>query len=605
MKLHPTTVAFLLLVPGTLAAQEWPQWRGPNRDGVSPDSGLLKEWPGGAPKLVWQVDRVGVGYSSLSVRGGRLYTQGDLQGVEHVICLSAEDGKILWAVQAGPVAARLAQRVASELKVMDRDGDGVVDEAEALARLGWNLNQFDRPVEGDPKAIARARAKRLIAKLDKNGDGRLDFLEFGPGLRDKASEIDVPDQQADVAALAKKRTDALFEALDKDKDGRITRAEASGSVLASLFDKIDQPDPSTGKKDQVLTREELQAYLEKSEPGRDGILTEEELTQYFLAKFPGRDGILTPDELRSTYGGYRNGYGDGPRGTPTLDGEVLYAEGGTGDVCCLEAASGKTVWHVNLVSDLGGGVPGWGYSESPLVLGNWLIVTPGGKKGTLAALDKRTGKVVWRSEGDTEGAHYSSPVVAELGGVRQIVQMASKTVFGVRAENGGHLWSYSHANNGTANICTPIPWKDHVFASSAYGTGGGLVRIGSDGAGAEEVYFEKKMANHHGGIVRVEEHLYGFGDSGLICLDFLTGKIAWVARSVGKGSLVYADGMLYCLGEGHQMALVEATPKEYREHGRFKIDNLGRPSWAHPVVAGGRLYIRNQDRLAAYDVKAP
>ncbi|HVE41617.1 MAG TPA: PQQ-binding-like beta-propeller repeat protein [Planctomycetota bacterium] len=605
MLLHPTAIAFLLLVPGSLAAQEWPQWRGPNRDGVSSETGLLKEWPGGAPKLLWQIDRVGVGYSSLSVRGGRLYTQGDLQGVEHVICLNAQDGTIVWAAQPEPVATRLAQRVASELKTMDRDGDGIILEAEALARLGWSLNQFDRPVDGDPKAIAAARAKRLLAKLDKDGDGRLDFLEFGPGLRDKAAEIDVPDKQADAAALAKKRVDAIFDALDKDKDGRITRAEASGSLLASLSDKIDQPDPSTQKKDQVLTREEVQAYFEKAEAGRDGILTEEELAAYFAAKFPGRDGIMTADELRSVYGGYRNGYGDGPRGTPTLDGDFLYAEGGAGDVCCLEAATGKTVWHVNLVSDLGGGVPGWGYSESPLILGDWVVVTPGGKKGTLAALDKKTGKVVWRSEGDTEGAHYSSPVIAELGGVRQIVQMASKSVFGVRADNGGHLWAYSHANNGTANICTPVPWKDHVFASSAYGTGGGLVRIATDGAGAEEVYFEKKMANHHGGIVRVDDHLYGFGESGLICMNFLTGKIAWAARSVSKGSLVYADGMLYCLGEGHQMALVEATPKEYREHGRFKIDNLGRPSWAHPVVAGGRLYLRNQERLAAYDVKAP
>jgi outer membrane protein assembly factor BamB len=600
-----TPMTLLFLIPGALLAQDWPQWRGPSRDGVSLETGLIKDWPGGSPKLVWQVDRVGVGYSSLSVRGGRLYTQGDLSGVEHVICLSALDGKILWAVQPEPVAAKLTQRVATELKAMDRDGDGIIVEAEALARLGWNFNQFDRPVDGDPKAIASARAKRLIAKLDKNGDGRLDFLEFGPGLREKSAEIDTPDKQADVQALAKTRVDALMEALDKDKDGRLSRAEIAGTPLASIADKIAQPDPATQKKNQMLSREELLAYFVKFEPGKDGVLTEEELTSYFLAKFPGRDGILTPDELRSTYGGYRNGYGDGPRGTPTLDGDVLYAEGGSGDVSCLELATGKTVWHVNLVSDLGGGVPGWGYSESPLVLGDWLIVTPGGKKGTLAALEKKTGKVVWRSEGDTEGAHYSSPVVADLGGVRTIVQMASKTVFGVRADNGRHLWSYTNANNGTANVCTPIPWKDHVFASSNYGVGGGLVKIGTDGSSAQEVYFEKKMANHHGGIVKLDDYMYGFGNGGLICMNFLTGQIAWVNRSVSKGSLVYADGMLYCLGEGHQMALVEANPKEYKEHGRFKIDNLGKPSWAHPVVAGGRLYIRNQDRLAAYDVKGP
>jgi outer membrane protein assembly factor BamB len=604
MTLRPIPAALLLLFPGALAAQDWPQWRGPNRDGVSAETGLLKEWPASGPKQLWQVDRVGVAYSSLSVKGGRLYTQGDLSGVEHVVCLNAEDGRIVWAVQPAPVAARLTQKVASELKAMDRDGDGKIDEAEALARLGWSFNQFDRPVEGDPMAIATARAKRLIAKLDKNGDGKLDFLEFGPGLRDKAAEIDTVDKSADVEALAKRRTAALLEALDKDKDGRLSRAEAAG-VLGSLFDKIAKIDPATKKKEEFLTAEAIQAYFAKFEPGRDGVLTEEEIARYDAAKFPGRDGILTADELRSTYGGYRNDFGDGPRGTPTLDGDVLYAEGGNGDLCCLEAATGKTVWHLNLVSDLGGSVPGWGYSESPLVLGDWLIVTPGGKKGTLAALEKKTGKVVWRSEGDSEGAQYSSPIMAELGGVRQIVQMASKSVFGVRADDGRHLWAYTKANNGTANICTPVPWKDHVFASSDYGTGGGLVRIATDGAGAEEVYFEKKMANHHGGIVRVGEYLYGFGNGGLICMNFMTGKVAWVNRSVGKGSLVCAEGMLYCLGEGHQMALVEANPQEYRERGRFKIDNLGRPSWAHPVVADGRLYIRNLERLAAYDVKAP
>ena len=597
--------ALLLMVPAAAAAQEWPQWRGPNRDGVSAETGLLKEWPGGTPKLLWQHDQVGVGYSSLSVKGGRLYTQGDLQGVEHVICLNAEDGRIVWAVQPEPVAGRLAQRVASEVKTMDRDGDGTIVEAEALGRLGWDFNKFDRAADGDPKQISVDRAKRLIAKLDKNGDGKLDFLEFGPGLREKAHEVDDQDKQADVQALARQRCDGLFAALDKDKDGKINRSETSNTPLSSLSDRIDQNDPETKKKDQILTREEIQAYLVKSEPGRDGVLTEEELAQYFEATFRGRDGILTADEVKGAFGGYRNGYGDGPRGTPTLDGDYLYAEGGSGDVCCLEIATGKTVWHVNLVSDLGGGVPGWGYSESPLLLGDWVIVTPGGKKGTLAALDKKSGKVVWRSEGDTESAHYSSPVVAELGGVKQIVQMGSKSTFGVRADSGRHLWSYTNANNGTANICTPVPWKDHVFASSNYGVGGGLVRIGTDGSGAEEVYFVKKMANHHGGIVRVGDHLYGFGDGGLICMEFLTGKIAWVTRSVNKGSLVVADGMLYCLGEGHQMALAEANPKEYVERGRFKIDNLGKPSWAHPVVAGGRLYLRNQQRLAAYDVKAP
>jgi outer membrane protein assembly factor BamB len=238
-------------------------------------------------------------------------------------------------------------------------------------------------------------------------------------------------------------------------------------------------------------------------------------------------------------------------------------------------------------------------------MGDLLIVTPGGKKGTVAALDKKTGAVVWRSEGVTEGAHYSSPQLVEIGGIRQIVQFAHSSCFGVTADGGKPLWKYSAANNGTANVCTPIVHSNHVFAASAYTTGGGLARITTDGTSqkAEPVYFEKKMQNHHGGIVKVGDHMYGFG-SGLMCMDFLTGEIKWQARSVGKGSLVVADGMLYLLGEGHEVALAEVTPEDYRERGRFKLPSRGKPSWAHPVVAGGRLYLRDQKFLTAYDVQA-
>ena len=298
--------------------------------------------------------------------------------------------------------------------------------------------------------------------------------------------------------------------------------------------------------------------------------------------------------------------GDGPRGTPTVDGNRLYVEGGNGDVACLETATGKTVWHVNLRADFGGGVPGWGYSESPLIVGDLIIVTPGGKAGTLLALDKHTGQPVWRSKEVTEGAHYSSPVVAVIGGVRQIVQFANQSVFGVSLDNGESLWRYTAPANGTANCCTPIVVEDLVFASSAYGTGGGLVKIVSAGSRqlAEEVYFEKKVACHHGGLVLVGDYLYSCGGGPLLCMELKTGKIRWQSRSAGKGSLCVADGMLYVLGENHELALAEVTPEGYREHGRFKIPGHDRPAWAHPVVTGGRLYVRDQQSLIAYDVSA-
>jgi outer membrane protein assembly factor BamB/Ca2+-binding EF-hand superfamily protein len=599
-----TGFACSLLAAKPDAGTDWPQWRGPRRDGVSLEKGLLKQWPEEGPKVVWEVNHVGVGFSSLAVAGGRIFTQGDLNGVEHVIALSVKDGSRLWAVLPAPVEEQLAQRVADEMKRGDKDGDGRLSEIEALAQLGWNFNKADTPAEGNAQALAAARARTLFDRLDANSDGKLALAEAGQAFRDSFAQVDQPDPEADAAALSARRTQEFLQTLDADENGRISRKEAAASLLNRPFNQIDEKLPGEKKGDEQLTPAELEAYLLKAERGRDGLITQSELAEYYARTFPGNDGVLTPDELRGHFGGYRNGNGDGPRGTPTIDGQRLYAEGGNGDLSCLEVATGKTLWHRNLVRDLGGGRPGWGYCESPLVVDDLLIVTPGGNKGTLVALNKLTGEEVWRSTGVKEGAQYSSPVLAELAGVRQVVQFARNSVFGVRASDGAFLWSYSAANNSTANITTPIAADNHVFASSGYGTGGGLAQIipSGDGLRAEEVYFEKKMANHHGGLVRVGDHLYGFGNGGLICMHYLTGEIAWTARSVSKGSLVYADGMLYCLGEGHQVALVEATPEEYRERGRFKIESFGRPSWAHPVVSGGRLYIRNQQRLTAYDV---
>ncbi|QNN22602.1 PQQ-binding-like beta-propeller repeat protein [Planctomycetales bacterium ZRK34] len=400
-------IVMIAVLTGTLRADDWPQWRGKQRDGISAEKGLIKQWPEGGPKVAWEVETVGIGYSSLAIADGVIYTQGDLDGVEHVIALNAKDGSVKWKTA-----------------------------------------------------------------------------------------------------------------------------------------------PNPGDK------------------------------------------------------GYRNGQGDGPRGTPVLDGDRVYTEGGKGDVMCLDAKTGRIIWQLSLTKDFGGRVPGWGYSESPLVLDNRLIITPGGKDGTVAAVNKMTGKLVWRSANIDESAHYCSPQVAIIGGVRQIIQSARKNVFGLDADTGKLLWTWSRANNGTANVAMPIVTGDYVYASSAYGTGGGLIHVTRRGNdwNVDQVHFGKDMANHHGGIVKVGDYLYGFGKRGLICLNMMTGEMPWRDKSVVKGSLIAVDGMLYCLGERYEMALVEATPEGYREHGRFRIDDLGKPSWAHPVVANGRLYIRNQQRLTAYDI---
>ncbi len=597
---HPLPFLIACSLALSADAADWPQWRGPNRDGCSTETGLVKQWPDGGPKVLWQVNSVGVGFSSLAVQDGRIFTLGDLDGVEHILCLSAKDGATLWAVQPEPVKASLAAKLAEMKKAADRDNDGTVDEAEALTKLGTNYYSFDKPADGDAHAIATARADRLFKKLDKDADGKLSATEAGGVLREMFARMDASTPGADAAALARQRAEELLKTADKDGNGKLSAAELRGTPFDNLPKRVDRDN------DDAFSVEEIEAHLARAEAGRDGAVSREEAIAFFAAKQPGADGILNDAELRGYYGGYRNGAGDGPRGTPTVDGNKVYAEGGNGDVTCLDAATGRTLWNVNLSTDLGGGRPGWGYSESPLLHNDWIIVTPGGKQGTIAALDKTTGKVVWRSADVFEGAQYSSPVLFTLGGVKQIVQFTNKTVFGIDATTGKFLWNYSRASNGTANCTTPVAFNDHVFASSAYGTGGGLVKITPSEAGqkADEVYFEPKMANHHGGIVRVGDYMYGFGNGGLICMNFLTGKIAWNERSVGKGSLTYADGMLYLLGENHQMALAEATPDAYREHGRFSLENFGRPSWAHPVVAGGRLYIRNQHRLTCYDIKA-
>ncbi len=587
-------------------ADDWPQWRGPNADGVSLETGLLKEWPEGGPKVLWQVDDVGVGYSSIAVKGGRIYTLGDLDGVEHILCLSAKDGQLIWAKQPGPLEQMLAERVENEFKQLDKNQDGTIDEFEGLNRFGWDFTKYDHSVaEADVAAIVLRRVDALLAKIDTNADGSLDFAEGSQLFRDAFDRMDTEDKTADAAALAAKRTAAYFKDLDKDGDQKLTREEIRRTALDRHFGRFDQKDPATDKGDDILTQDEVEQGLKKHEAGRDGVVTKQELLDYYVQNKVAGDGELSLDELRAAFGGYRNGMGDGPRSTPTVDGDRIYIEGGNGDVACMAAASGETIWYVNLSKDFGGGTPGWGYSESPFVVGDLVIVTPGGRNGTIVAVDKMTGKVVWQSSSVTEGAHYSTPAIATINGIEQIVQFGNQSVFGVSLADGQQLWSYKAPANGTANCCTPIVEENLVFASSAYGTGGGLVKVNStDGTQqAEEVYFERKFQCHHGGIVKIGDYMYSNAGGALTCMKFKTGEIIWQARSSGKGSLIAADGMLYLLGEGHEVALAEATPEEYREHGKFKLQEHGRPAWAHPVISDGVLYIRDQKSLTAYDIR--
>jgi outer membrane protein assembly factor BamB len=311
-----------------------------------------------------------------------------------------------------------------------------------------------------------------------------------------------------------------------------------------------------------------------------------------------------------------NGWGDGPRGTPTVDGDLLYAIGGQGNLVCVETAFGKKRWNVSLEHDLGGQMmSGWGYTESPLVDGSRVVCSPGGPQGTLAALDKKTGAVIWRSRGLTDAAAYSSMIVAEVGGIRQYIQMTSAGVVGVAARDGRLLWHSGEATNGTAIIPTPVCHDGYVYVTSGYHAGCALIKLAPDAHGlrAETVYSNKTMVNQHGGVVRVGELVYGYSDSdGWVCQEFKTGRRMWAERrKLGKGSLTYADGHLYCYSEGDgTVVLIEATPAGWHETGRFTIPvqtSQSRKSgqiWTHPVVANGRLYLRDQDLIYCYEISA-
>jgi len=294
--------------------------------------------------------------------------------------------------------------------------------------------------------------------------------------------------------------------------------------------------------------------------------------------------------------------GHGPRGTPTVDGDTLYSLSADGTLVSLVAATGKKNWESNILRDFKGSQIKWGLSESPLVDGNRLIVTPGGKDKAVVALDKGTGKPLWGGGDDQAG--YSSAIAFDFGGQRHIVAFTSSGAIGLNAANGSVMWNYTKVSNRTANIATPIYHDGHVFLSSDYGTGCALLKLTAAGERikATEVYFNREMRNHYGSSVLLDKHLYGFSSGILTSMDLMTGEVAWKDRSVGKGQVILAEGLLYLQGETGTVALAEATPTAYKEISRFEFGRGDYPLWTLPVIAGGRLYLRDQGKLACYKI---
>lgn len=300
----------------------------------------------------------------------------------------------------------------------------------------------------------------------------------------------------------------------------------------------------------------------------------------------------------------------GSRSTPTVDGQRLFALGSNGDLACLEIAGGNPVWTKSLRTDFGGRPGMWAYSESPLVDGDVLVCTPGGSEATMVALNKNTGETIWKmSIPNGDQAAYASAIIMDVGGIKQYVQFLHDGLVGVDAKTGKVLWRYGRTAKGSpANIPTPVAHADYVYSSTGRG-GGGLVQLKAEDGKmeAKQVYYNPRLPTSIGGSVERDGFLYGTGSQGLECVEFATGTVKWQERGIGAAAICYADGRLYLHGENGKVALVDAKSDAYHEQGRFSPNDEPKrgksKAWAYPVVANGRLYIRDLGSLWCYDVR--
>jgi outer membrane protein assembly factor BamB len=318
----------------------------------------------------------------------------------------------------------------------------------------------------------------------------------------------------------------------------------------------------------------------------------------------------TGEKLWATPTGWAShpGQGDGPRGTPAVSHGKVFGLGAYGDLTCLDAHTGKPCWHTNVIDEFGSQLPGFGVCESILVDQDRVVCTPGGPLATLVALQAETGQVVWKAAiPEHDHCAFASATIAEVGGVRQYVQFTAEGTLGVRADDGQFLWRDNSAANSQANCSAPLAIGDLVFSSSDYGVGASLGKLlpAASKFKTKLVYHTHEMSSHHGGMVAAGGLVFGSSGPGILtCLDLKTGKPKWRNRSVGKGAITYADGRVYLRSEQGTVALVEATGAGYHELGRFDQPERSKsPDYSYPVVAEGKLFLRDQDVLLCYDLR--
>ncbi len=318
---------------------------------------------------------------------------------------------------------------------------------------------------------------------------------------------------------------------------------------------------------------------------------------------------------KESYGPEWKGSYKGTRTTPTIDGQRGYIFSGTGRMVCFNAKTGNEIWQVDTLKEFEAKNIQWGMTGSPLIDGPKVYCTPGGKKGAIVALDKMTGRTIWATTGLEETSTYSSPMLIEHGANRLIINLIQKSIVCVAADTGKLLWREPYETPSDTGGVTPIYRDGRVYVTSAiqreFKRGGVMFELSADGTSVTEKWNDQTLDCGHGGVVLVDGYLYGSSFDGLpkgdwVCLDWDSGKVMYETTWNGnKGSIIYADGMLYCYDENTgDLALAETSPKAFKVVSSFKVTQGSGQHWAHPAISDGRLYIRHGDALMAYDIKS-
>jgi outer membrane protein assembly factor BamB len=295
----------------------------------------------------------------------------------------------------------------------------------------------------------------------------------------------------------------------------------------------------------------------------------------------------------------------GTRGTPVIVGEKIYMESGVGNLYCVSTADGSVIWSKDLFKDFDGSNIRWGMNETPVVDGDVIYVTPGGNTYNVVALNRHSGELIWSSKGMGELSAYCTPLLFEHNGRKMLATHSAEHLMGLDAKSGEMLWAHSHVNQYAVHANTPVYYKGSIFYFSGYGKGGGLLKLSQDGSSVEETWFKQTMDSRMGGAVVLDGYLYSSGDKAREwrCLEWETGKEMYVSKEIGKGVVIFADGMLFCYSDKGELALVKADPAGFNVLGKSKVTLGSEQHWAHPMIHDGVLYLRHGKALIAYKVR--